>query len=39
MENFQVINTDIEFEIQGFEKNKGISFAKSQKEAIVGDFH
>ena len=38
MENFQVINTDIEFEIQGFEKKQGISFAKSQKEAIVGAF-
>ena len=38
MENFQVINTDIDFEIKGFEKKQGINFAKSQKEAIIGAF-
>ena len=38
MENFQVINTDIDFEIKGFEKKQGINFAESQKEAIIGAF-
>lgn len=38
MENFQVINTDIDFAIKGFEIKQGINFAKSQKEAIIGAF-
>lgn len=38
VENFRTINTDIDFEIETFEKKNSISFATSQKEAIVGAF-
>lgn len=38
MENYQTINTDIDFAIGVFEKEKGIIFADSQKEAIRGTF-
>ena len=38
IQNYQTINTDIEFEIALFEKKNGIKFADSQKEAILGAF-
>ena len=38
IENFQTINSDIAFEIQSFESKNKITFAESQKEAIVGAF-
>jgi exodeoxyribonuclease V alpha subunit len=38
IENYQTINTDIEFEIEVFEKKQKIRFAASQKEAIIGAF-
>ena len=38
IQNYQTINTDIEFEISLFEKKSGINFADSQKEAIIGAF-
>lgn len=38
IENYQTINTDVEFEIKIFEEKNGIEFAQSQKEAIVGAF-
>ncbi|MDS0528477.1 ATP-dependent RecD-like DNA helicase [Clostridium sp. SHJSY1] len=38
MEAYQTINTDIEFEIEVFEKKQKIRFAPSQKEAIIGAF-
>lgn len=38
IENFQTINTDVDFEIKNFERKNGISFATSQKEAIMGAF-
>ncbi|MBS5987121.1 ATP-dependent RecD-like DNA helicase [Clostridium sp.] len=38
IQNYQTINTDIEFEISLFEKKSGINFADSQKEAIMGAF-
>ena len=39
MQNYQTINTDIQFEIKTFEKIHGITFAESQKEAIEGAFN
>lgn len=38
MVNYQTINTDIDFDIKMFENKYNISFAKSQKEAIIGAF-
>ena len=38
IENFQTINTDVEFEVSTFEKKNNIKFAPSQKEAILGAF-
>lgn len=38
IENFQNINTDIEYEIKNFENKNNITFAISQKEAISGAF-
>lgn len=38
IQNYQTINTDIEFEIDKFEKSQGIKFALSQREAINGAF-
>lgn len=38
MENYQTINTDVDFEIKVFENKQNIRFAKSQKEAITGAF-
>ena len=38
IENFRTINTDIEFEIESFEKKHNIKFAESQREAILGAF-
>ncbi|MBD7912950.1 MULTISPECIES: ATP-dependent RecD-like DNA helicase [Clostridium] len=38
LENYQTINTDIEFEIEVFEKKQEIRLAASQKEAIIGAF-
>lgn len=38
IENFRTINTDIESEIEYFEKKNNIKFAESQKEAIIGAF-
>lgn len=38
MYNFQTINSDIDFEINRFEKENNIKFASSQKEAIKGAF-
>lgn len=38
LEDYQTINTDIEFEIEVFEKKQMIRFAASQKEAIIGAF-
>lgn len=38
IENYQTINTDVDFEIEVFEKKQKIRFAKSQKEAIIGAF-
>lgn len=38
MYNFQNINTDVDYEINQFEKNNSIKFADSQKEAIKGAF-
>ena len=38
IENFQNINTDIEYEIKNFENKNNITFAISQKEAISGVF-
>ena len=35
---FETINSDINFEIELFEKNQNIKFAQSQKEAIRGAF-
>lgn len=39
MQNYQTINTDVEFEIKTFEKIHEITFAESQKEAIEGAFN
>lgn len=38
IENFRTINTDVEFEIEAFERKNKIEFASSQREAIVGAF-
>lgn len=38
IEKFQVINTDIDFDIKTFERKQKINFADSQKEAIIGAF-
>ena len=38
IENFQTINTDVEFEVSTFEKKNNIKFAPSQKKAILGAF-
>ena len=38
MENFRSINSDIDFEIGIFEKKYNITFAPSQREAIIGAF-
>ena len=38
IENFRTINTDVEFEIETFERKNKIKFANSQREAIVGAF-
>ena len=38
IENYQTINTDVDFEINVFEKKNKIEFAKSQKDAIQGAF-
>ncbi|MGL5415302.1 MAG: SF1B family DNA helicase RecD2 [Clostridium sp.] len=38
IENFQTINTDVEHEIKMFERSQGITFAPSQKEAIINAF-
>lgn len=38
IENFRTINTDVEFEIEAFERKNKIKFASSQREAIVGAF-
>ena len=38
IENFRTINTDVEFEVQEFEKNNNIKFADAQREAIIGAF-
>ena len=38
MESFKTINSDVEFEINVFEKKHNIKFAPSQKEAIIGAF-
>lgn len=38
IENYQTINTDINFEIENFERKQKIKFADSQKEAIIGAF-
>lgn len=38
IENFQTINTDVEHEIKMFERSQGITFAQSQKEAILNAF-
>ena len=39
LQEIQTINTDIEFEIEAFEKEQKIQFAQSQKEAIIGAFN
>lgn len=38
IENFRTINTDVEFEVEQFEKNNNIKFADAQREAIIGAF-
>ena len=38
IENFRTINTDVEFEIETFERKNKIKFANSPREAIVGAF-
>ena len=38
IENFQTINTDVEHEVKMFERSQGITFAPSQKEAILNAF-
>ncbi|MGL5354845.1 MAG: SF1B family DNA helicase RecD2 [Clostridium sp.] len=38
IENFRTINTDVEFEVEQFEKNNNIQFADAQREAIIGAF-
>ncbi|MCR1951783.1 MULTISPECIES: SF1B family DNA helicase RecD2 [Clostridium] len=38
IENFRTINSDVEFEIEAFERKNKIKFANSQREAIVGAF-
>ena len=38
IENFRTINTDVEFEVEEFEKNNNIKFADAQREAIIGAF-
>lgn len=38
IENFRTINTDVEFEVEQFEKNNNIEFAEAQREAIIGAF-
>lgn len=38
IENFRTINTDVEHEIELFEKKYNIELAKSQKEAIIAAF-
>ena len=38
IENFQTINSDIDFEISSFESKNNIKFADSQKDAIIGAF-
>lgn len=38
LENYQTINTDVEFEISNFERKNNINFADSQKKAIIGAF-
>lgn len=39
IENFQTINTDLDFEIKQLQKEYRIDFADSQKEAILGAFN
>jgi exodeoxyribonuclease V alpha subunit len=39
LEKIQKINSDIDFEIDVFEKEQKIQFASSQKEAIIGAFN
>lgn len=38
MQNYQTINSDIDFDIENFEKINKIDFSSSQKEAIKGAF-
>ena len=38
IENYQTVNTDVDFEINNFERKHKIKFADSQKEAIIGAF-
>lgn len=38
IENFRTINTDVEFEIESFERKNKMKFADSQREAIIGAF-
>ncbi|MBB6714223.1 ATP-dependent RecD-like DNA helicase [Clostridium gasigenes] len=38
IENFRTINTDVEFEVEQFEKDNNIEFAEAQREAIIGAF-
>ncbi|WP_244833676.1 ATP-dependent RecD-like DNA helicase [Clostridium sp. BJN0001] len=38
MQNYQTINSDIDFDIENFEKINEINFSNSQKEAIKGAF-
>ena len=38
IENYQTVNTDVDFEINNFERKHNIKFANSQKEAILGAF-
>lgn len=38
IENFQTINTDVDWEIEQYEKKHSLSLANSQKEAIKGAF-
>lgn len=39
LENYQTINTDVDFEINNFERKHKIRFADSQREAIIGAFN
>ena len=38
IENFQTINTDVQYDIKVFEEKNNINFADSQREAIIGAF-